>query len=374
MRLSWYADTGVAVFSIWQGGTCTGTFRLPMADLPRMVEALRRGPHGDAHAPADQLDSPRGVPRPHGRPGSQDTTGQPGIPGHGPGQYGRADYRSGDYDPGAGGHRHTRAHGWHEETRAAYPDDGLPRDPGVYREERGDAYMGEPTGVRRAGPLREDYLGQPGAGGPQEDPLAGGHRGDPGASGYQDDPLGGHAEHRRARSSRDAPRGGDQFIRRYQEDPLAGGYRADPLGSGDPEGQVTRHYWQEPRGLSRRPGQRDGGYMDDPPAGDHPGGPLTGPYPEEPGSGYPAGPPDPAIDSGDYPADSGDYPASSGNVGYSPARPYVAPLPGGTGGPPEGRRHARGRRPADREESDPSPDSFPYRHPPVEPGVRGRGR
>src|SRR6516165_254257 len=44
MRLSWYADTGVAVFSIWQGGTCTGTFRLPIADLPRMVEALQRGP------------------------------------------------------------------------------------------------------------------------------------------------------------------------------------------------------------------------------------------------------------------------------------------------------------------------------------------
>ena len=46
MRLSWYADTGVAVFSIWQGGTCTGTFRLPIADLPRMVEALQRGPDG----------------------------------------------------------------------------------------------------------------------------------------------------------------------------------------------------------------------------------------------------------------------------------------------------------------------------------------
>src|SRR5215471_21777474 len=53
MRLSWYADTGVAVFSIWQGGTCTGTFRLPIADLPRMVEALRRGPHGDARGPRD---------------------------------------------------------------------------------------------------------------------------------------------------------------------------------------------------------------------------------------------------------------------------------------------------------------------------------
>ena len=48
MRLSWYADTGVAVFSIWQGGTCTGTFRLPIADLPRMIQALQRGPDGSA--------------------------------------------------------------------------------------------------------------------------------------------------------------------------------------------------------------------------------------------------------------------------------------------------------------------------------------
>jgi hypothetical protein len=46
MRLSWYADTGVAVFSIWQAGTCTGTFRLPMAELTRMIETLRRGPAG----------------------------------------------------------------------------------------------------------------------------------------------------------------------------------------------------------------------------------------------------------------------------------------------------------------------------------------
>jgi hypothetical protein len=44
MRLSWYADTDVAVFSIWQGGKCTGTFRLPMEDLSRMIEVLQRGP------------------------------------------------------------------------------------------------------------------------------------------------------------------------------------------------------------------------------------------------------------------------------------------------------------------------------------------
>ena len=56
MRLSWYADTGVAVLSIWQGGMCTGTFRLAIADLPRMVETLQRGPGGrrpewDSEAP-----------------------------------------------------------------------------------------------------------------------------------------------------------------------------------------------------------------------------------------------------------------------------------------------------------------------------------
>jgi hypothetical protein len=50
MRLSWYADTGVAVFSIWQGGMCTGTFRLPISDLPRMIEILQRGPRGGARS------------------------------------------------------------------------------------------------------------------------------------------------------------------------------------------------------------------------------------------------------------------------------------------------------------------------------------
>jgi hypothetical protein len=58
MRLSWYADTGVAVLSIWQGGMCTGTFRLAIADLPRMVETLQRGPRGprqewDPEAPGE---------------------------------------------------------------------------------------------------------------------------------------------------------------------------------------------------------------------------------------------------------------------------------------------------------------------------------
>src|SRR6184192_1593539 len=81
MRLSWYADTGVAVFSIWQGSTCTGTFRLPIADLPRMIATLQQGPPGPAPArgpgrgerPAGRHAGPapagRGAPPPPDLPG-----------------------------------------------------------------------------------------------------------------------------------------------------------------------------------------------------------------------------------------------------------------------------------------------------------------
>src|ERR1700760_3923052 len=62
MRLSWYSDTGVAVFSIWQGGTCTGTFRLPIEDLSRMVEALQRGPRGAGLPAGDSATATGGHP------------------------------------------------------------------------------------------------------------------------------------------------------------------------------------------------------------------------------------------------------------------------------------------------------------------------
>ncbi len=73
MRLSWYADTGVSVFSIWQGGTCTGTFRLPMEELPRLIDALQRGvqpsdPRGSA-AYASQLPGAPTDPRLTALPG-----------------------------------------------------------------------------------------------------------------------------------------------------------------------------------------------------------------------------------------------------------------------------------------------------------------
>jgi hypothetical protein len=89
MRLSWYANSLVAVFSIWQGNRCTGTFRLPFADLDRMVQTLQAGP-----APPARMTS-AGSPAPPTRAGTELAASS--YPGHGysdPG-YGIGDYASG---------------------------------------------------------------------------------------------------------------------------------------------------------------------------------------------------------------------------------------------------------------------------------------
>jgi hypothetical protein len=43
LRLSWHHDEGLVVLSLWRGGLCTGTFRLPVQDVPALIEVLRRG-------------------------------------------------------------------------------------------------------------------------------------------------------------------------------------------------------------------------------------------------------------------------------------------------------------------------------------------
>jgi len=90
MRLSWYADTGVAVFSIWQAGTCTGSFRLPMSELERMIETLRRAP--DGLSPAD--DAATVFPDSRALGVWDDEEASP------PGYEGSDDHR--DYPPGIG--------------------------------------------------------------------------------------------------------------------------------------------------------------------------------------------------------------------------------------------------------------------------------
>jgi hypothetical protein len=103
MRLSWYADTGVAVFSIWQAGMCTGTFRLPIADLSRMIEILERGPapRGRGHAPvsAAQQGEERGSDADWYYGPAGEEAARPGSAG--PGGYGAehpADYNRSGYE------------------------------------------------------------------------------------------------------------------------------------------------------------------------------------------------------------------------------------------------------------------------------------
>src|SRR5215475_11717781 len=185
MRLSWYADTGVAVFSIWQGGTCTGTFRLPIADLPRMVEALRRGPHGHDQVTGEQPGSrePR-LPAAAGPPGpaassrpelldrdieTGQTTAAVHAPPAGPDLTG---YRAG---PDVTGYR-------------AGPDvTGYQAGPDVTGYQAGPDLTGYP-----AGPDLTGYPAGPDVTGYRAEPPPPGYRPEPpGPPGYRDQPLAG---------------------------------------------------------------------------------------------------------------------------------------------------------------------------------------
>ncbi|HWG60396.1 MAG TPA: hypothetical protein VG253_01670, partial [Streptosporangiaceae bacterium] len=209
MRLSWYADTGVAVFSIWQGGTCTGTFRLPIDDLSRMVEALHRGPNGRgighdrarAHDPA--------VDRYTGGTGARDAL---------------------DGEAATGGFAASGASAGHDPATMALRRPPAPSSGASHaRAEPGDAY-GTPGGYGHD-PLATSAM--------PADELGAGGTGDPLGSYGTGDPLGPHgtADPPGARRPAD-PLGG-----REPADPLSAPRPADPLGGREPA---------DPRG-GRRP-------------------------------------------------------------------------------------------------------------------------
>ncbi len=54
LRVSWHPEADVVVLSLWSGGTCTGSFRLPVEDVPDLIDALRAGLAGsyDRHRAA----------------------------------------------------------------------------------------------------------------------------------------------------------------------------------------------------------------------------------------------------------------------------------------------------------------------------------
>ena len=43
LRVGWHHSDGLVVLSLWRGAECTGTFRLPVDDVPVLIEALRSG-------------------------------------------------------------------------------------------------------------------------------------------------------------------------------------------------------------------------------------------------------------------------------------------------------------------------------------------
>ncbi len=43
LRVSWHPDADVVVLSLWRGGTCAGSFRLPIDEVPDLIAVLRQG-------------------------------------------------------------------------------------------------------------------------------------------------------------------------------------------------------------------------------------------------------------------------------------------------------------------------------------------
>jgi hypothetical protein len=387
MRLSWYADTGVAVFSIWQGGTCTGTFRLPIADLPRMVEALRRGPHGREEHGAGEQSTARDQSRPgrarRPRPELLDSdveTGQTTAAIHLPPLTGRPDgYPD---DPLAPGYRDQPATGGRRSRRAADPGGILP--PG-YRSEpqaadlsrsippsylddapgasypgqaTGPGYPAEPPATGRDRSIPPGYLDDaPGASYPGE-PAAADYGGEP-LAGFPGDPA--EHDYRRDLLEPDYPAGppGPGYRAgppgRFPDTPQAGGYPGDPPTA----------FYDDPLGTGY--GGVPGGYAAEAGGGHYPG--------EQPGSEYPGG----DFPTGPERPEERGFPAYPDEPGYgSPARPYVAASPQDEDEPPEDGRGRR--RPRARRDPQPSPESFPYGAPPGgsagpggrEPRQRGR--
>jgi hypothetical protein len=43
LRVSWHAEAGLVVLSLWRGNACSGSFRLAVAQVPDLMEVLRAG-------------------------------------------------------------------------------------------------------------------------------------------------------------------------------------------------------------------------------------------------------------------------------------------------------------------------------------------
>lgn len=372
MRLSWYADTGVAVFSIWQAGMCTGTFRLPIGDLSRMIETLERGPSGHGRAP---VSAPRRGPDPGAGAylPAEDEIGlldADSVPG-GPAGYAGADYAP-DYGTSGRSAGHYGQGGF----------DGRPSAPGDRDRDRGG---------RERGPAGRGASRGYDAGGTADFPAA-----DYGTAGYGETysadgslsdgyPPAGYpadgvpADGRVGGASR--PRGADYG---------AGGYQPADYGAGGPDdGHDAGSYGYQPDEYSRgyadddlpgRGGHADADYATrsyPAPAADYLTGEQQAPGfhdgtrarggPDYGSGGYGSEPDFPPSgrrrDDSRFPPNTGGFPpAETDGTGYQEERfvpPYVQ-------GSDESYRHDNHSGPA-RHDGDPDDAGYPADMPPVPP-------
>jgi hypothetical protein len=261
MRVSWYADTGVAVFSIWQGDTCTGTFRLPIPELPRMVEALTQGPPDRAASdpgPTTTAMGPGGMPVPAPPPDQN----FPPQHGYGAPHAGYAPATPSGHQEGPPTARYTNAApgGYQEGAPAAgYTDPG----PGGYQEGApAPTYTDTAPGGYQEGALAARYTDTAPGGyqgpvpGGQHQMPAGGYYQEPAPEGHRGLPPAGYYQGSAPEDHRDLPQGG-------QARSAASGYQ-DARHQDAPRGSYEGPGSAAPDGYQNLP---PGGYQDLPPGG-----------------------------------------------------------------------------------------------------------
>jgi hypothetical protein len=381
MRLSWYGDTGVAVLSIWQGGRCTGTFRLPVDELPRMVDTLRRGPVGGPPELPGGPGAPDalGAGRPPARASRDGGDGyRPDQPGFPPGfedEPGFEDVGTG-YQTAApgGGYEAYPPYGANEPYGANVSAGYLP-EPADYPQSRPPAPLSQ-SAPPLPPPPPPPPPAQPGYG-PAAPDI---HPEDPLGLGYRPGDTGGYAPgdtdgYRRPGDSGGHRRPGGSGGGAGYRAGAAGGYQDGDTGGGyrDPAYQNRAGSYGAAEGRPTQPGSATGGsgYPAAPayPAGDVPGyqaGTDTdypqhdlAHYPDGGGGAYPPG------DVTDYPAGPGrDYP--HGDVrGYASGPPS---RPSGSGPEPDPYHSWTGPDSGAHFESQGWPDDYPdsederYRH------------
>ena len=56
LRVSWHGEAGVVVLSLWRENVCAGSFRMPVEQVPDVIDLLARG------LASSYAEAPRALP------------------------------------------------------------------------------------------------------------------------------------------------------------------------------------------------------------------------------------------------------------------------------------------------------------------------